>query len=680
MKTKWFSSLIVFFVFVLLVTACTSSALVTPEMQSSMQPIEGVDDSNSPTATDTPVLIATGQVDSTPTITESTDIIDSIAVSQAFAKELLSKMTLEEKIGQMTQVENHSISPDDVRNYGIGSILSGGGGSPYNNTPKNWLDMVNEFQTAAMQTRLKIPMIYGVDAVHGHNNLYGAVIFPHNIGLGATRDADLVQRIGRATAEEVAATGVFWNFGPVVAVPQDIRWGRTYEGYSEQTELVSELASAYIRGLQGEAPEASDTILATAKHFVGDGGTAWGSATTNNYKIDQGVTKVDEATLRRIHLPPYQAAIDAGVMSIMVSFSSWGGSRMSAQHYLVTDVLKGELGFQGFVVSDWGSIDMVNQDYYKAVVASINAGVDMNMVPYNYILFIQTLKSAVENGDVSIDRIDDAVLRIITVKSLFGLFEHPFTTDANFDVIRSKAHRELGREAVAKSLVLLKNDRQTLPISKDVPLILVAGKAAADIGIQSGGWTMDWQGRPGMITEGTTIMLGIRNTVSAGSELLFDVNGEFNNLKDGQGKPIKAPIGIAVVGEKPYAEGLGDSNNLALSATDVDVIKRMRDQVEKLIVIIISGRPIVVTAQLPIIDALVAAWLPGSEGQGVADVIFGDRPFQGKLSYSWPRSMSQLPFDFEHLETTGCSAPLFPFGYGLDTDQEPDPMILLNCP
>ena len=250
-------------------------------------------------------------------------------------------MTLDEKIGQMTQVEKNSIGPDDVLRYGIGSVLAGGGGSPIINTAENWLAMVNEFQTAAIKTRLQIPLLYGVDAVHGHNNLKGAVIFPHNIGLGATRDADLVFRIGRATAEELAATGIFWNFGPVVAVPQDIRWGRTYEGYGEQTALVSELAVAYIRGLQGDNLGNSDTILATAKHFVGDGGTVWGSATTNNYKIDQGVTDVDEATLRSIHLPPYQAAIDAGVQCIMVSFSSWGGVRMSAQHYLVTEILKG---------------------------------------------------------------------------------------------------------------------------------------------------------------------------------------------------------------------------------------------------------------------------------------------------------------------------------------------------
>jgi beta-glucosidase len=523
-------------------------------------------------------------------------------------------------------------------------------------------------------------MLYGVDAVHGHNNLKGEVIFPHNIGLGATRDADLVYRIGRATAEEVAATGIFWNFGPVVAVPQDIRWGRTYEGYSEQTQLVSELAAAYIRGLQGDSLGHSDTVLATAKHFVGDGGTSWGSATTNNYKIDQGVTDVDEATLRSIHLPPYQAAIDAGVQCIMVSFSSWGGARMSAQRYLVTEVLKGELGFKGFVVSDWGSIDMVNPDYYQAVVAAINAGIDMNMVPYNYQLFIETLKSAVENGDVSLERIDDAVYRILTVKFELGLFEHPFLQNNGMAVIGSNTHRALAREAVAKSLVLLKNDRKTLPLSKDTSLILVAGQAAVDIGIQSGGWTIDWQGRTGPITDGTTIMMGIRETVSSGSEVIFNAKGEFDVRKDEQGMLIKAPVGIAVVGEKPYAEGLGDSNNLSLAAEDIKIINRLRDQVDKLIVIIISGRPMIVTTQLPSIDALVAAWLPGSEGSGVSDVIFGYKPFQGKLPYSWPRSMSQLPFDFQNPDNTDCQAPLFPFGYGLQTNQEPDLNIIPECP
>lgn len=642
-------------------SACTTSSAVEPVVS-------------------LPATLETNLGHITPNVIQTTEEKDSFAASQAAAKELLAKMTLQEKIGQMTQVEKNSVSPNDVLKYGIGSILSGGGSSPFDNTPENWIAMVNDFQTAAMKTRLQIPMMYGVDAVHGHNNLKGAVIFPHNIGLGATRDADLVFRIGRATAEEVAATGIFWNFGPVVAVPQDIRWGRTYEGYGEQTKLVSELVGAYIRGLQGDSLGNSDTILATAKHFVGDGGTIWGSATTNNYKIDQGVTDVDEATLRSIHLPPYQAAIDAGVQSIMVSFSSWGGKRMSAQHYLVTEVLKGELGFNGFVVSDWGSIDMVNPDYYQAVVASINAGLDMNMVPYNYQLFIKTLESAVENGDVSLERIDDAVTRILTVKFELGLFEHPFVENNSLDVIGSNAHRALAREAVAKSLVLLKNEQKTLPLAKDTALILVAGQAAVDIGIQSGGWTIDWQGSSGPITEGTTIMMGIRNSVSSGSEVIFNPNGIFENLKDELGLPIKAPIGIAVVGEKPYAEGLGDSNNLALSATDIEVINRLRDQVEKLVVIIISGRPMVVTAQLPVIDALVAAWLPGSEGNGVSDVIFGNQSFMGKLPYSWPRSMSQLPFDFQNPGNGSCAGPLFPFGYGLETNQEPDSNIILNCP
>ncbi len=661
MKTFPINSLITVLFVMFFMSACTTSSVVAP------------------VATETS-LSKTNLKQITGNETQTPENIDPLAASQAAANKLLAKMTLQEKIGQMTQVEKNSIGPDDVFKYGIGSILSGGGGSPYINTPENWLAMVNEFQNAAIKTRLQIPLLYGVDAVHGHNNLKGAVIFPHNIGLGAARDADLVYRIGRATAEEVAATGVFWNFGPVVAVPQDIRWGRTYEGYGEQTALVSELAAAYIRGLQGDSLGNSDTILATAKHFVGDGGTVWGSATTNNFKIDQGVTDVDEATLRSIHLPPYQAAIDAGVLCIMVSFSSWGGERMSAQHYLVTEILKEELGFNGFVVSDWGSIDMVSPDYYQAVVASINAGLDMVMVPYNYQLFIDTLKSAVENGDVSVDRIDDAVTQILTVKYELGLFEHPFVQDGNLEVIGSNAHRALAREAVAKSLVLLKNERQTLPLSKDTELILVAGQAAVDIGIQSGGWTIDWQGSSGPITEGTTIMMGIRNIVSTGSEVIFNPNGIFENRKDEQGLPIKAPIGIAVVGEKPYAEGLGDSNNLALTGTDIEVINRLRDQVEKLVVIIISGRPVIVTSQLPVIDALVAAWLPGSEGDGVSDVIFGDQPFQGKLPFSWPRSMSQLPFDFQNPDNAGCNAPLFPFGYGLEADQDSDANVILDCP
>ena len=592
--------------------------------------------------------------------------------------DLLARMTLAEKIGQMTLVEKNSIMPADITTQGIGALLSGGGGAPRINQPAEWLKMVNDYQEQAMQTRLAIPLLYGVDAVHGHSNLYGAVLFPHNIGLGATGNAALVQEIGRVTAVETAATGIFWNYAPAVSIPQDIRWGRTYEGYSENGELVTTLSRAYLIGLQGDDLTALDTIIATPKHFLGDGGTVWGTSSTNDYQIDQGDTQVDEATLRAIHLPPYIAAIDAGARSIMVSYSSWNGVKMHEKGYLITDVLKGELGFSGFVVSDWEAIDQIDSNYYNAVVAAINAGIDMNMVPTKYALFIDALTSAVENSDVPMERIDDAVRRILTVKFELGLFERPFTTDALLQTIGSDSHRALARQAVRESLVLLHHDGETLPVSPDAPVIFVAGEAADDIGIQSGGWSIEWQGRAGNITPGTTILDAIENSVSPNTQVNYNRFGNFERITDDNDSPLIADVGIVVVGERPYAEGAGDRADLALSARELAVIERIRARSHKLIVIIISGRPLIITGVLPLADAMIAAWLPGAEGQGVADVLFGDYEFSGVLAYTWPRHMEQLPFDFPNLPASGCNAPLFPFGYGLKTTDAT--VVSPDCP
>lgn len=578
--------------------------------------------------------------------------------------DLLARMTLAEKIGQMTQVEKNSINPADITGLYIGSLLSGGGGSPSPNTPEAWLEMVNGFQMRALATRLGIPLIYGVDAVHGHNNVVGATIFPHAIGLGAANDPELMRRIGVATATEVAATGVQWNFAPVVAVPQDIRWGRTYEGFSENTERVTELATAYLRGLQGDALAADAgraAVLGAPKHYIGDGGTAWGSSTTSGYRIDQGVTEVDEATLRAIHLPPYEAAIKAGAASIMLSFSSWGDLKMHAQRYLVTDVLKDELGFDGFVVSDWQGIDQIPGDYYSDVVTSINAGLDMVMVPYDYKTFIDSLTVAASRGDVPMERIDDAVRRILRVKFELGLFERPLADGSGLGMVGSAAHRELAREAAARSAVLLKNEGGALPLPTDAPLVLVGGEGGDDIGMQSGGWTIEWQGKMGDITPGTTILEAVQAAVEPGAEVRYDRAGRF----DLSGGP--APVGIAVVGEKPYAEGQGDAANPALSEADIALIERMREQSDVLVVVLLSGRPLVITEQLGLADAWVAAWLPGTEGAGVADVLFGAKEFSGTLPYSWPRSAAQLPFDFAAMPTVGCDAPLFAYDYGLTT-------------
>jgi beta-glucosidase len=377
------------------------------------------------------------------------------------------------------------------------------------------------------------------------------------------------------------------------------------------------------------------------------------------------VAEVGETTLRALHLPPYEAAIEAGAMSIMTSFSSWGGMKMSAQKYLITDVLKGELGFEGFIVSDWAAIDQISGNYYNDVVAAINAGIDMNMVPYDYSRFISVMKEAIEKGDISVERIDDAVRRILTVKFALGLFEHPFAERARLGEVGSDEHRALAREAVSQSLVLLKNKDATLPLSKDTPVIFVGGVGADDIGIQSGGWTIEWQGKAGNITPGTTILQAIENTVSGSAIVKFDRFGRFQNVNDAGGNPIIAEVGIVVVGEKPYAEGEGDSNDLTLSDADVNLILRVRERSQKLVIILLSGRPMIITDELELADAFVAAWLPGTEGQGVADVLFGDRPFTGKLPYTWPRAKTQLPFDFDNLPTEGDDAPLFPPGYGL---------------
>lgn len=583
------------------------------------------------------------------------------------AADLLGRMSLAEKIGQMTQVEKGSITPQDVGAYFIGSVLSGGGGSPSNNAPTGWRDMVEAFQAAALSTPLRIPLIYGVDAVHGHGNARGATIFPQNIGLGATRNPDLVRQIARATANEMAATGAQWNFSPVAAVPQDVRWGRTFEGFGESPALVSELVAASVRGMQEGEPR----ILATPKHFLADGGTSWGTSTTNimnhAYQLDQGDARMDEATLRGVHLAPYQAAISAGARSIMVSFSSWNGVKMHAHKQLLTDVLKGELGFSGFLVSDWQAIDQIPGDYYSDVVTSVNAGLDMVMVPYDYKAFIAALTTAAEKGDVPQARIDDAVRRILTVKFEFGLFEQPLPAAPNPDDFGGDAHRALARQAVRESLVLLKNEGDALPLSKDAPLIFVAGQGADDIGIQCGGWTMQWQGAEGDITPGTTLLAGIQAAVGPDARVEFNRFGKFARVLDAAGQPAMADVGIAVVAERPYAEGVGDSADLALPGADLTAFRNLRERSKKLVLVVLSGRPVNITDLLPQVDAVIAAWLPGTEGAGVADVLFGDHPFTGRLSYTWPRSADQLPFDFAHLLADGPGAPLFPNGFGLTT-------------
>lgn len=613
-----------------------------------------------------------------PTFTQTTSP-DDLAINSRVT-DLLVKMTLDEKIGQMTQVEKGSIQPGHINKYFIGSILSGGGGSPIPNNIENWVKMIDGFQKEALSTRLAIPIIYGADAVHGHGNLHGVTIFPQEIGLGATRDAGLIRQIGRATAEEMLASGVQWNFAPVVAAPQDIRWGRTYESYSEDTALVSELAIAYIQGLQSiptgytPAPDQSLFTLATPKHYLGDGGTTFGTSTQyiqKPYLLDQGDMRYDESAIRKLFLPPYQAAVENGAMSVMVSFSSWNGVKMHAQKYWITDVLKGELGFRGFVVSDWGGMDQIDADYYTAIVTGINAGIDMNMVPNDYIRFIKTMKDAVNKGDIAMERIDDAVRRILTVKFKLGLFDHPYTDPAMLQTVGSQDHRTLARQAVRESLVLLKNENSALPITENTASIYVAGASADDIGVQCGGWTIYWQGGYGDIQPGTTILQAVEAAVSPSTVVKYERYGNFDGTAD---------IGIVVVGEKPYAEGVGDQKKLPLAVTDVQTILNLREHSKKLVVIILSGRPLIITSHFQKADAWVAAWLPGTEGAGVTDVLFGDYPFTGKLPYTWPRWDNQLPINFNNSTgLTGCDAPLFPYGFGLG-EAGSQPIEWLDCP
>ena len=565
-------------------------------------------------------------------------------------EDLLERMTLDEKIGQMTQAERNVVTGNtDITTYALGSLLSGGGSAPTPNTATAWADMVDGFQRQALATRLGIPLIYGIDAVHGNNNVHGATIFPHNIGLGATRDPALVQRIGRAVAEEVAGTGVQWDFAPCLCVVRNDRWGRTYESFGEKPELATAMTS-FITGMQGSTLNGSGSVLATAKHFIGDGGTTGGD--------DQGNTELSEAELRAVHLPPFTEAVRRGVGSVMISYSSWNGLKLHAHRYLITDVLKGELGFSGFVVSDWKAVDQIDGDSSdftaEEVRTAVNAGVDMVMVPDDYRRFIGYLKAEVQAGRVPMSRIDDANRRILSKKVELGLFERPYADRSYTATVGNDAHRALAREAVRKSQVLLKNRyNKFLPIPRTAPKVFVAGKAADNIGLQSGGWTIGWQGGDGAITPGTTILQGIRNTVAPGTHVGYDRHG---NGVDGSYN-----YAVAVVGERPYAEFQGDrTDDLRLDAEDQDLIRKLKATGVPLVVVLVSGRPLNVNAELDAADAFVAAWLPGTEGQGVADVLFGDHNPTGKLPVTWGWDAGQQP-----INDGDGQGPRYSYGYGL---------------
>ena len=581
----------------------------------------------------------------------------------AQAKELLGKMTLDEKIGQMIQPDQGSLhDPSDIEKYFLGSLLSGGGSGPKNKddyTLKGWTDLVDGYQKHALKTRLAIPLLYGVDAVHGHHNVPGAVVFPHQIGLGCTRDAALVEKIERVTAEEVRATGINWVFGPCVTVPQDERWGRTYEGFSEDPQLVKELGEAAVRGFQGAKLSDPLSVLACAKHFAGDGGTTFGSIKRDGKPgLDQGDTRVDEATLRKIHLPGYVSTVRAGVGTIMPSYSSWNGVKCSADKHLLTEILKKEMGFQGFLISDYNALDQLSPDYKKAIEIGVNAGMDMVMLTDRYPEFFKDLKQLVEDGQVPMSRIDDAVMRILRVNFAVGLMDKdrsPLADRRLHKSFGSAEHRQVARQAVRESLVLLKDDKKTLPLAKTAARIHVAGRGADSLGMQCGGWTIDWQGKmDNVVPGGTSILAAIKNTASKDAKVTYS--------KDGKGAE-GADVAVVVIGEAPYAEFMGDRSDLSLAAEEVETVHNLKKAGVPVVVVLLSGRPLILGDVLDQADALVAAWLPGSEGQGVADVLFGDYKPTGKLSPTWPRSMTQVP-----LTINGDPAnydPLFKYGFGL---------------
>jgi len=554
---------------------------------------------------------------------------------------------LRSKIAQLVQAERNNFTAQQWAEYPLGSILSGGGSRPADDSASGWRSMVENYQKST-----SVPVIYGVDAVHGHNNLLGATIFPHNIGLGAANDEDLMRRIGIATGKEVSATGVHWNFAPTLAVVQDIRWGRTYESYSENPQIVSKLGSAYIQGLQ------SVGIAATAKHFLADGATVFGTG-SGSYLLDQGDAQLDEAEIRRVHLYPYLSAIrDAEVLTVMVSFSSINGDKMHASKYWLTDVLKGELGFKGLVISDWEAIHQLPGSLYQQIVLSINAGVDMLMEPFLWKESVDAMVRAVKNGDISKQRIEDAYQRVMYVKEKLGLIDGIFEV-YDESVIHSQEHQELAREAVSKSLVLLKN-KGVLPLKKNAKILLI-GPGADNAGLASGGWTFSWQG------ESTGNQLPQATTLKQAFESVAGVHGGM--ITTDVTKINEVDVVVLALAENPYAEGVGDANDLSLNGSLMNSANKEAIELAKLskkpvVTILTAGRPRLVNEELRDWDAFVMAWLYGSEANGITDVLYGDVNFTGKLPFSWPKTSETGNISTENPNRDDSNIQ-FEYGFGL---------------
>ncbi|MBU0997488.1 MAG: glycoside hydrolase family 3 C-terminal domain-containing protein [Firmicutes bacterium] len=584
---------------------------------------------------------------------------DELVVDYDYIDNLLASLTLEEKVGQMMQAEKNGVSNNDVTNYNLGSILSGGGSAPSTNDAYNWYLMYKGFQDAARNSSSEIPIIYGLDAVHGNNNVYRATMFPHNIGLGAANDPDLMERIGLITAREIRVTGMNYTFAPMIGVVQDISWGRTYESLSESADLVAGLTGAYIDGLQNYC------IGASAKHFVADGGTDGGH--------DQGNAIMTEEEVRAIHLVPYYDAIEAGVYTIMISYSSINGEKMHASEYWIQDVLKDEMGFDGFVISDYEAIHQLPGDYYAQLVSSINAGVDMLMEPWSWKDAITNIIAAVGAGDISMNRIDDAVRRILIIKYKMGLFSEDFYDESTQTYYRlsysegfsTDENKAVAREAVRESLVLLKNENNALPLSKDQD-VAVIGEGAVNIGIQCGGWTIGWQGDDNRsLTPGTTILAGMREAVSGtNGTVVQDI--------------YEADTVVVVLSENPYAEYYGDNDTLTLTgptatSTNADVLEQVlyaKSEGKKVVALILAGRPLILGQYEQFFDAIVMAWLPGTEaGHGIADVLYGDYDFTGKLPVTWPKNSTGIGMNINSVNYNP-DVVLYPFGTGLSYKEE----------
>lgn len=644
---------LLFLLVALVVSACQTTSLSTTATTATTATTSTTTTTTQPTTvttTSTQRTFNTG----TANVTYNGSYCDDLTLDEAFVENLLDSLTLSEKIGQMMQAERNGASLSDVRTYNLGSVLSGGGSSPSTNLAYNWYLMVRDFQNAAMQSSSGIPLLYGVDAVHGHNNVYGATIFPHNIGLGAANDPALMYKVGLITAREVRVTGIQYTFAPAVSLVQNVAWGRSYESMSENADIVSDLVGPYVEGLQ------SYCVAGSAKHFVADGGTQNGA--------DQGNANLTEAQIRALHLKPYYEAIAAGVHTIMISYSSIQGQKMHQSEFWINDVLKTEMGFEGIVISDYNAIHQLPGSYYDQLVASINAGIDMLMEPFDWKDAITQITLAVQNGAISEERIDDAVRRILSVKYKVGLFHEDFKNETTGDYYRltyddyfyTFENRAVAREAVRKSLVLLKNENDALPLSK-TQTIAVLGEGAKNIGLQTGGWTIGWQGEDKRsLTLGVTIFNGLRSAAaSKGGSVVDDMTN--------------ADTVVIVLSEKPYAEYYGDNASPTLvGATAHAGNQALLEQAmqakaagKTVIGLLLSGRPLILGNYLEAFDAFVACWLPGSEaGSGIADVLFGDYDFVGKLPVTWPKNVFGLGMN-SNRNDYDPSVVLYPFGHGL---------------